>query len=69
VKIEPLEKTFVINTMSPAIPKNIPITTRNELETAFAGVMLFVPYIKTIKPKRHKTTPTRTPLVSNVIAN
>jgi len=64
VKIEPLEKAFVINTMSPAIPKNMPITMRNELEMALTGVMLLIPYMKTMRPRRHRTIPTSMPLVS-----
>lgn len=69
MKIEPLEKAFVISTIKPAIPKNIPITMRNELETAFTGVMLLIPHINMIKPRKHKTIPTRMPLISNLSTN
>jgi hypothetical protein len=69
VKIEPPEKKLVINTMRPAIPKKMPIMKRKELETAFTGVMLLIPHIKTTKPKRHRTIPTSMPLVSTLSTN
>lgn len=69
MKIEPPEKTLVINTMRPAIPKNMPIMIRNEFETAFIGVMLLIPHIKTTKPKRHRTIPTSMLLVSTLSTN
>ena len=67
--MEPPEKAFVISTMKPAIPRNMPIITRNEFGTAFTGVMLQIPYAKTIKPKRHRAIPTSMPLVSNLFTN
>jgi hypothetical protein len=67
--MKPPENTFVTNTMKPAIPKNTPITTRNELETAFAWVMLLIANKKTIRPKRHKMNPTNTPLASNLVTD
>jgi hypothetical protein len=64
VKREPPEKAFITITSRPAIPKNMPITTTNEFEIVFARVMLINPYTKTVRPNRHKTTPTSTPRVS-----
>jgi len=55
--------------MKPAIPRNIPIATRKELETALAWVMLLIPCKKTMRPKKHKIDPTNTPLASNLITN
>ncbi len=69
VKKRPLEKTFVISTRSPANPKNISITTRNEFETAFMVVMLLTLKMKIINPKRHRTIPTNTPFVSKITTN
>ena len=69
MKIEPLEKKLVISTISPAIPKKTPIMTRNDLETAFTGVMLLIPHIKTTKPKRHRTIPTNMLLASTLPTN
>ncbi len=51
------------------IPKNMPVMIRNELETAFRGAMLFIPRMKTTKPKRHRTTPASMILVSTLSTN
>jgi len=67
--MEPLEKAFIISTRSPAIPKNIPITIRNEFEIAFMGVMFLIPKMKITNPKRQKIIPTNTPFVSNLTTN
>jgi len=64
--MEPAEKVLMIKTRKPAIPKNMPIIIKNELETAFIVVMLFIPIMKIIKPTRHKTTPTNMLLISNL---